>query len=1680
MRRRAERGCARGRAAPAAVFLLLAACSRADPPANDDIAQAQWVRTLIRFRSNSSTAAVAAAYPGGDAATAYLSPQRPYDFVNFSAAGTNEQATMELDEPSHGTHFSGIDQLPPPPPHSQLGPALTDLHFYRQTEKSVWWKWKAPVNATMRLTTEGSSFDTALGVYTRVHWDGVTASNQFGVKEIARGDDVWWNERLQSEVDFVANAGVTYYIAVGGFRGASGDVKLVGRVESWIYPPVKIDRVATPVFELDMLGKRQDSTRVKQSKFVSVSISCATPGAQIFYTTDGLMPDVLPTMTQGLLPQATTKRFSVPFKMRSITIRAVAYVPGLRRSLLATSTAFQLQADVPVILPDGGEYEVVQEVRILPTTDEDGDSRAVIHYTLDGREPDLSSPLYAGSILLRNVSNATLRARVWHPGEWAEDGRVGGLVGLSTAWVPGMAPSAVAVSKPFTVKERLPVPALPSIYGEVEPMVLKGGNPPLAAKTFTGSATIQLSIDDTAAEIWYAFALTIAGVQSWTRYSGPVQVSEVGKHWIHVRGQRQGYTDSYVSDYFSVQERIRVVQPNVPFLETVHPGQYKYYTLNLTEVGTDVMVSVTKFFGSVDIFFSARQRRPNMHNHSLSATSMTAEGGLGGQRLLALHTDEHLGMQVIDFRNSTCPLCPFATPIVVGILGVGTTPTTVLVNIKLETSPVIRLSILYRRVVEIGAWTYFKLYIGNSPEPTRRGLVVRAWQTPAAFVGLRIALRQGDAPSSDLTDTAYTMFGDSQGYYEFTVPISSPSRAPWFVGVQGLVPIEGLEILNFTFAVSPMIESDELFPGRSFAAGFEADPYGRPGLSGVPTARTEFYAQEITEGVSVKASVRVGRFAFFRLRITRSLRWLDVRVFERRFSNGLRIYAQNGVPPSLVSHITQNVTTGLVLENGVEGYSYRAPAYEGKDFYIGVYGFSYDFQNMQAADTKMREPLYHFTITASTAPRLSGLGLPEHRNFASTYRFFFAFKPAGEYAYYSIPHTDVSKDLHIVVRIAAGVVDVVVSNTVKYPKRTELENVGWSSMAAADGGMSVNIHTYDPGFKTGVFYVGLFAQSNADFGIAAYTESTSFLLELSKAYRIQATTYSVRYFRFKVEKVYDRLTVIFREETSGLFMTALFMQGQKPSDVRHLWYSNTPDEEGNMRYELLMPQIDEYYLMVHFFKTGYTGPVFSHTYTIDVRVDDHDKPGYEAVRDTRREVPFRVARNQRYENLRLPRPPSWDFDRPSFTSSKVRMIEMTRPQTAAFLGEQWVYYSVYVSSFSSVLTVTARALSKGLSFSLVVRRSYKPTLFTYIDKAEMPNEHGEYTVRAPSPVTGGLYYIGVHASVLDMKEARFVIIASTDPGVTVVPTVTVLRNYFVAADTVPALEYRYYKIYLPEDERDVAIEVTHQFGETDIVISNVDPWPTLFNYNASKPGWWKTEAVAGGGKRIAIRNFERGYKSPATYYVGIFSKSFTSYYVIARLDRPPPTVPLGSMFRSQVAEMAFSTFRFPVGGMILSRLVFVVKLQRPYNTGLALYAKRNEMPTILDYEIRTDVSTYNGEFFLDIDLPRPEDVYYVGVFGLAAGLLPRGANYYFLGTILSKDMFMLYESSPYTQDPPLVPPPGNYIPPPITAYTILPPDVPFTSRLLNNGTFQFFRLQVSELTRVTAIAGETKPYSTCA
>jgi hypothetical protein len=109
-------------------------------------------------------------------------------------SGTNEGATKEPGEPRHGGANGG---------------------------KSVWWRWTAPVTTTITITTDGSDFDTVLGVYTG---NAVSALNL-----IAGDDDSGIG--LDSKVMFNAVAGTTYSIAVDGFGADSGNISLS------IFPP---------------------------------------------------------------------------------------------------------------------------------------------------------------------------------------------------------------------------------------------------------------------------------------------------------------------------------------------------------------------------------------------------------------------------------------------------------------------------------------------------------------------------------------------------------------------------------------------------------------------------------------------------------------------------------------------------------------------------------------------------------------------------------------------------------------------------------------------------------------------------------------------------------------------------------------------------------------------------------------------------------------------------------------------------------------------------------------------------------------------------------------------------------------------------------------------------------------------------------------------------------------------------------------------------------------------------------------------------------------------------------------------------------------------------------------------------------------------------------------------------
>jgi Ca2+-binding RTX toxin-like protein len=109
------------------------------------------------------------------------------DSTFASATGqTNVDATKEPGEPDHADNPGG---------------------------RSVWFRWTAPTNGPTTVDTCDGDFDTVIGVYIGTAVGGLT--------EVADDDDSCVREG-GSFAEFVAQAGVTYRIAVDGYNGDFG------------------------------------------------------------------------------------------------------------------------------------------------------------------------------------------------------------------------------------------------------------------------------------------------------------------------------------------------------------------------------------------------------------------------------------------------------------------------------------------------------------------------------------------------------------------------------------------------------------------------------------------------------------------------------------------------------------------------------------------------------------------------------------------------------------------------------------------------------------------------------------------------------------------------------------------------------------------------------------------------------------------------------------------------------------------------------------------------------------------------------------------------------------------------------------------------------------------------------------------------------------------------------------------------------------------------------------------------------------------------------------------------------------------------------------------------------------------------------------------------------------------
>jgi hypothetical protein len=120
-----------------------------------------------------------------------------------TSAGTNSLASLQPGEPRHVGNPGG---------------------------RSLWWRWQAPADGSLLVSTEGSSFDTLLAVYTGNLVNALTS--------VAANDDAFEASGF-SKVQHAVRAQTWYSIAVDGYNAATGTVQL-----AYAFTPGKVYTVS--------------------------------------------------------------------------------------------------------------------------------------------------------------------------------------------------------------------------------------------------------------------------------------------------------------------------------------------------------------------------------------------------------------------------------------------------------------------------------------------------------------------------------------------------------------------------------------------------------------------------------------------------------------------------------------------------------------------------------------------------------------------------------------------------------------------------------------------------------------------------------------------------------------------------------------------------------------------------------------------------------------------------------------------------------------------------------------------------------------------------------------------------------------------------------------------------------------------------------------------------------------------------------------------------------------------------------------------------------------------------------------------------------------------------------------------------------------------------------------------
>ena len=349
------------------------------------------------------------------------------------------------------------------------------------------------------------------------------------------------------------------------FGGSGSDAQgLIGYLND-LWEDVPVTPAATPT-----LSPASGTYTTAQT----VTISDSTPGAVIYYTTDGSVPTPSSTKYTGPITVSSTE-----------TINAIATAANYVSSAVASGMyTIQLTAATPAFSPAAGTYTTAQTVTISDAT-----PGALIYYTTDGTTPTTSSAKYTGPITVS--STETIHA-------------------IATA--ANYVSSAVA-SALYTIQLTAAMPAFSP-----------------AAGTYTTAQTVTMSDATPGALIYY----TIDGTNPTTssaKYTGPITVSST--QTIHAIAAATSYSNSAVaSAAYTIQPPPTFAFAGSPTSLTVASGSQGTVTLTVTpQNGFDSTVSFacTGLQPSVSCTFSPATVTPSGTGAVTTQLTLSASTGTG-------------------------------------------------------------------------------------------------------------------------------------------------------------------------------------------------------------------------------------------------------------------------------------------------------------------------------------------------------------------------------------------------------------------------------------------------------------------------------------------------------------------------------------------------------------------------------------------------------------------------------------------------------------------------------------------------------------------------------------------------------------------------------------------------------------------------------------------------------------------------------------------------------------------------------------------------------------------------------------------------------------------------------------------------------------------------------------------